>query len=191
MVLVLYLCSLATSLIGIRMSLAQKHLFHLLPSPLGMTLPRPSWIKLNRLRTGVGTVPLNNAQMGLGALRKLQLRSRGANGRSHTSFLSPVPPSNGTLGLAALNDDIADWLQTTAFSICRLNEAQKHNALNKTFLTVVGWLSVFCGSGPSLTIMHLSDFQPDILVLLVTCLYSKNKIKRQAKLTGHKTACRR
>jgi len=36
---------------------------------------------------------LNNAQMGLGALDELQLRSRGANGRSHTSFLSPTPPS--------------------------------------------------------------------------------------------------
>jgi len=30
--------------------------------------------------------------MGLGALGELQMRSR-ANGRSHTSFLSPVPPS--------------------------------------------------------------------------------------------------
>jgi len=38
----------------------------------------------------------------------LQMRSRGANGQSHTSFLSPVPvyhPPNGTLGLAALDDD--------------------------------------------------------------------------------------
>jgi len=39
------------------------------------------------------TVPLNNAQMELGALGKLQLRSRGANGRPHTRFLSPVPSS--------------------------------------------------------------------------------------------------
>jgi len=31
--------------------------------------------------------------MGLGALGELQMRCRGANGRSHTSFLSPVPPS--------------------------------------------------------------------------------------------------
>jgi len=66
------------------------------PSPPGMTLHRPSWDRLNRLRTGVGTVPLNNAQTGLGALGELQMRSRGANGRSHTvpchykSFLSPV-----------------------------------------------------------------------------------------------------
>jgi len=39
------------------------------------------------------TVPLNNAQMGLGAMGELQMRSRRANSRSHTSFLSPVPPS--------------------------------------------------------------------------------------------------
>jgi len=31
--------------------------------------------------------------MGLGALGELQLRSRGANGRSHISFLSPIPTS--------------------------------------------------------------------------------------------------
>jgi len=59
------------------------------PSPPGMTLPRSSWVRLNRLRT----VPLNNAQMGLGALSKLQIQSRGASGQSHTSFLSPIPPS--------------------------------------------------------------------------------------------------
>jgi len=31
------------------------------PSLLGMTLPRPSWVRLNR------QLPLNNAQIGLGA----------------------------------------------------------------------------------------------------------------------------
>jgi len=33
------------------------------------------------------TVPLNNAQIGLGAFGELQMRSREANGESHTSFL--------------------------------------------------------------------------------------------------------
>jgi len=51
---------------------------------LGQTKPPTYWR---------WTIPLSNAQMGLGALGKLQMRSRGANGRSHTSFLSPVPPS--------------------------------------------------------------------------------------------------
>jgi len=39
------------------------------------------------------TVPLNNAHMGLGALGELQLRSRGTNSRSHTSFLFPISQS--------------------------------------------------------------------------------------------------
>jgi len=55
--------------------------------------------------------------MGLGALGELQMRSRRANGRSHTSFLPPVHPPNGTLGLAALDDDTVDWLQATELCI--------------------------------------------------------------------------
>jgi len=44
--------------------------------------------------------------MELGALGELQMRNRGANGRSHTitSCLLYHTP-NGTLGLAALDDD--------------------------------------------------------------------------------------
>jgi len=55
--------------------------------------------------------------MGLGALGELQMRSRGANGQSHTSFQSPVSPFKGTLDLAALDDDTVDWLQTTELCI--------------------------------------------------------------------------
>jgi len=44
------------------------------PSAPKMTLLRPSWIRLNHLRAGMGLfVLLNNAQMGLGAFGKLQL----------------------------------------------------------------------------------------------------------------------
>jgi len=49
-------------------------------------------IRLNRLRTGVDCFA-QQCTNGLGALGKLQMRSKGANGRSHTSFLSSVPPS--------------------------------------------------------------------------------------------------
>jgi len=55
--------------------------------------------------------------MGLGALGKLQMRSRGANGRPHTSLLSLYHPPNGTLGLAALDDDTVDWLKRIALKI--------------------------------------------------------------------------
>jgi len=63
------------------------------PSPPEMALPRPSWVKTIPPTYWCWTVPLNNAQMWLGALGELQMQSRGANGRSHTNFMSPVPPS--------------------------------------------------------------------------------------------------
>jgi len=50
------------------------------PSPPGMTLPRPSWVRLKPPTYWPWTVLLNNAQMRIDALGELQLRSRGANG---------------------------------------------------------------------------------------------------------------
>jgi len=52
--------------------------------------------------------------MGLGALGELQLRSRGANGRSRSEL--PVPyttlqKGRHIIGLTALDDDTVDWLQ--------------------------------------------------------------------------------
>jgi len=52
-----------------------------------------------------------------GVLGELQLRSKGANGRPHTSFLPLYHPPNGILGLAAFDDDTVDSLKTTALSI--------------------------------------------------------------------------
>jgi len=55
---------------------------------------------------------LNNAQMGLGALGKLQLQSRGANGRPYTSFLSSVPPSKWDSWYGGSRQLV--WFKTTA-----------------------------------------------------------------------------
>jgi len=58
----------------------------------------PAWTFLGRTEQPTcwrWTVLLGSAQLGLGALGELQLRSRRANGRPHTSFLSPVPSSGG------------------------------------------------------------------------------------------------
>jgi len=52
--------------------------------------------------------------MGLGALGKMQMRSREKNGRSLLASFPLHHPSNGTLGLAAFDDDTVDWLQTAA-----------------------------------------------------------------------------
>jgi len=60
------------------------------PSPPGMTLPRPSWIRLNRLHTGVELLRSTMHKWGL--VPTLNCRCS-ANGRSHTSLLSSVPPS--------------------------------------------------------------------------------------------------
>jgi len=56
--------------------------------------------------------------MGLGALGELQMQSRVANGRQHTSFLSPkYHPPKEKLGLASLDNDTVDWLHTTTLNI--------------------------------------------------------------------------
>jgi len=55
--------------------------------------------------------------MGLGAHGKLQMRNSGAN-TDYTLASCPLyHPPNGTLDLAALDDDTVDWFQTTKFSI--------------------------------------------------------------------------
>jgi len=65
------------------------------------------------------TVPLNNTQMGLGALGELQMRSRESNNRSHTTVAScPLyHPPNEAPGLAALDDDTVYWFKRTTLSI--------------------------------------------------------------------------
>jgi len=68
------------------------------PSPPGMTLPTVDLLGLGQTRPLSfmycrWTILLNNAPTVLDALGELQLRSREANGRSHTNFLSPIPSS--------------------------------------------------------------------------------------------------
>jgi len=47
--------------------------------------------------------------MGLAASGELQLRRRGANDQSQTSFLSPIPLSKRDTRLTAYDDDTANW----------------------------------------------------------------------------------
>jgi len=87
------------------------------PSPLGITLPRPSWVRLNRLRTGVGQFRSTMQKWGLVPLANCRC---GAKKQTADHILASCPlyhPPNGTLGLAALDDDTVNWLKRTALKI--------------------------------------------------------------------------
>jgi len=61
------------------------------------------------------TVPLNNAQMGLGDLGELQ--SRGTNGETILAYCPLYHLPKGTLSLMAQDDVTVDWLRRIALSI--------------------------------------------------------------------------
>jgi len=83
-----------------------------------MTLPRPSWVRLNRLRTGIGLFRSTMHKWGLvRALGELQMRSRGTTTDHILASCLVYHPPNGTLGLAALDDDTVDWFQATVLCI--------------------------------------------------------------------------
>jgi len=75
---------------------------------LGQTKPPTYWR---------WTVLLNNAQIGLGALGELQMGAEEQTADHILTFCPLLHPPNGKPGLAALDDNIVNWLQTTAFCI--------------------------------------------------------------------------
>jgi len=94
------------------------------PSSPGMTLHRPSWVRINRLRTGVGlfrstmhkwVVPSANCRCGA--------EEQTADYIITSCFL--YHPPNGTFGLVALDDDTADWLRTTELCIRWINRPKR------------------------------------------------------------------
>jgi len=82
-----------------------------------MTLiSRSLWVRLNRLRTEVGLFRSTMRKWGLvpSANCKCRAEEQTAN---HTASCLLYHPLNGTLGLAALDDDTdVDWLKTTIHS---------------------------------------------------------------------------
>ena len=48
-------------------------------SPHGINFPRSTWVKLNRLQSGVGSFRFNNLQMGYDSFSGLWVRRRGAD----------------------------------------------------------------------------------------------------------------
>jgi len=72
--------------------------------------------------------------MGLGALGELQMRNRGANGRPHTRFLFPVPPSKRDTWFGGSRWwHCVNWLQTTEFCIWWINRPKRRRRI------MLGW----------------------------------------------------
>jgi len=87
------------------------------PSLPGMTLPRPFWVKLNRLCSGAGLFHSTMHKWGFVPLANCRC---GTEEQTADHILASCPlyhPPNGTLSLVALDDDTVNWLETTALSI--------------------------------------------------------------------------
>ena len=85
--------------------------------PVGMGLPRAAWVKLNRLRTGVGRFHSSMHKWGLA----LSLNSEcGASKQTadHVLIACPIHRApHGARGLTFLNDETRCWLNNTTASI--------------------------------------------------------------------------
>jgi len=82
-----------------------------------MTLPRPSWVRLNRLRFGVGLFRSTMHKWGLALSANCNWGAEKQTADHILASCSMYHPFKGTLVLAALDDDTVDWLQRAALSI--------------------------------------------------------------------------
>ena len=80
--------------------------------PVGMGLPRAAWIKLNRLRTGVGRFYSSMHKWGLAPSPNCEC---GASEQTADHVLTAWP--HGARGLTVLNDETRCWLNNTTASI--------------------------------------------------------------------------
>jgi len=94
------------------------------PSPPGMTLPRPSWVRLNHQRTGVGMFRSTMRKWGFVPSANCSCRAEEQTADHILASCLLYHPPNGTLGFAALVDDIVDWHKTTALSSDDIKSAQ-------------------------------------------------------------------
>ena len=85
--------------------------------PLGMGLPRTSWVKLNRLRTGVGRL---HSSMYKWAVAPSPNCECGASEQTADHIISTCPlhrAPKGIQGLLVLDDDTRRWLKINAVNI--------------------------------------------------------------------------
>ena len=85
--------------------------------PVGMGLPRAAWVKLNRLRTGVGRFHSSMHKWGLAPLPNCVC---GASEQTADHVLTACPihrAPHGAQGLTVLNDETRCWFNNTTTSI--------------------------------------------------------------------------
>ena len=78
-----------------------------------MTLPRKAWVRLNRLRTGVGRFRSCLYKWGMPSSAACECGEEGQI-VDHVVLHCPIHrPPNGLLGLAVLDDETTEWLLNT------------------------------------------------------------------------------
>ena len=85
--------------------------------PIGMGLPRAAWVKLNRLRTGVGRFHSSMHKWGLAPSPNCEC---GASGQTADHVLTACPIHRapyGAQGLTVLDDETQCWLNNITASI--------------------------------------------------------------------------
>ena len=85
--------------------------------PVGMDLPRAAWVKLNRLRTGVGQFHSSMHKWGLAPSPNCEC---GASEQTAVHVLTACPihrAPHGARGLTVLDDETRCWLNDTTASI--------------------------------------------------------------------------
>ena len=85
--------------------------------PVGMGLPRAAWVKLNRLRTGVGRFHSSMQKRGLAPSSNCEC---GASEQTANHVLTACPihrAPHGARGLTVLDDETRCWLSNTTASI--------------------------------------------------------------------------
>ena len=87
------------------------------PTPPGMLLPRPSWVKLNRLRTGIGLFHSTMHRWGLASTAACEC---GAEEQTADHVITSCPiyqHPNGARGLALIDESMKVWLMKKCPSI--------------------------------------------------------------------------
>ena len=87
------------------------------PKPLGMGLPRTSWVKLNRLRTGVGRFHSSMYKWGAGPSPDCECGASEQTADHIISTCSLHRAPKGIQGLLVLDDDTRRWLKINAVNI--------------------------------------------------------------------------